>query len=215
VPHREGLHRKSAIPFARTFAIVIGLHALGGAGLLLLARTEAGRELLETYNVKIAEVKPPEAEEAPVEEPPEPPPLEKLETPELPKAAQAEVAIPQGAAPQIQAAIGGGINWNAAGGFLGADLDSPEGIFHTRVQAGLRECMGDAEPTPQTSLAQFELRVGPQGSIAGYRLVRSSGDPASDRRLGEAMDCVKRKGLGELPTQDSQGRLVSVQFMPY
>lgn len=199
--------------FGRTFLIVIAIHAVFGVGLLLLARTDTGKQLAKQYNIKLFEPpKPAEPEEPPqtAETPPPPPPVE-LESPRV-AAPQVAMTAPSAAPPQIGGgAIGGGGNGWSGGRFVGGFADGPEGAYHAGVTRLFREYY--REPETEFGSAELELRVTGAGQVQSFRLARSSGDPANDQALLEAARQVQTRGTP--PPPERKARVVTVRFRPY
>lgn len=194
--------------FGRVFLIVVGIHALFGAGLLWMANTSSGQQFAKTYNIKLFEPeKPPEPEQEVAEQPPPPPPpaveAPKVEMPQVASAApSAAVAAPK---------IGGGAPGASWGGkFAGGNFDGPEGAFH----AGVTRVFRDAYQQPKTDFgaAEVELTVSGSGKVSSFRLAKSSGDPANDQALLTAARAVQTRGVPAPP--ENRPRAVTVRFYP-
>jgi len=207
--HRR--HRQSAFPWARVFAIVIGIHLGIGGGLFWLARTQSGQDFAKVYDIKLFQPeKPPEPETPKVEEPP--PPIEKpLEAPPVATAAVAAPA-PAAAAPAVGGSAVGGLNWGG-GRFVGGFEDGPLGAFHASVTSRFRDAYREPAKSEQFGPAKVELTVDANGGVRSYRLAQSSGSSVNDEALLAAAEVVKQKGVGTPP--DSKARVVSVNFVPY
>jgi TonB family protein len=198
---RENRHRKSAMPMGRTFAIVIGIHVFGAAGLVLLSQTETGQKMMETYKVSLMkeEPPPPPDEEEP---PPPPPPPEPMEAPEVADIPSPEIST----GPEI--AGGGGLAFG--GKFLGPD-DGPMGAFHASVQRRFRKHY--QQPQHEFATAEVVFDVAASGTIRSYRIQKSSGDPVNDDAVREAAERLRSEGVSAPP--DGAPRVVLVKVIPY
>lgn len=198
---RESRHRKSAVPIGRTFGIVVLIHVLGGVALVLLAQTEYGQKMMKTYKVSLMkqEEPPPPPEEEP---PPPPPPPEPADAPEVPDAPAPEVA----AGPEIAGT--GGL---AVGGKFLGPAEGPLGAFHASVERRFRKHY--QQPDGEFRPAEVVFSVGASGAVGGYRLRRSSGDPANDEAVLAAAAELQREGVS--PPPEGKARSVLVKVIPY
>jgi len=205
---RTHRHRGTGFPLARTFAIVVALHAGVGGSLLWIAKTESGRAFAKTYHIKLFEPPkpPPKVEEAPP--PPPPPKVEVAKVPPPPTAAGVAAApAPAAAMPSIG---GGGVNWGG-GKFVGDSLvNGPDGAFNAGIMGHFRKHYH--EPPDTFGSAELELGVSGSGAVSSYRLLRSSGNAANDQAILEAAQQVQGEGVG--PPPDGKGRIVTVRFIP-
>ena len=206
-----GRHRRGGFPLGTVFAIVIGVHVIGGLGVTWLARTSAGQELVKKYNIKLfTPPKAPEPEQAKNEPPP--PPKVKDAPPPPPSAAAAatKIAAAPSAAPMIGGGRGGGPNWSG-GKFLGAGLgDGPDGIYRASAIAKFRSCFKDnmAEMGP----GEIRFAVSRAGAVKGFKMAASTGNSDLDQ---EALRCageLQRTGLGPPPADE--GAIVTVRLYP-
>lgn len=195
--------------FGRVFAIVIGIHALFGAGLLWMAKTTAGQQFAKTYDIKLFQPeKPPEPEPETetAEEPPPPPPP--VQTPDTPPPQVAAVAAPSAATAPT---IGGGAPGSSwSGKFAGGSFDGPEGAFHAGVTRLFREAY--REPETQFGAAEVELTVAGNGGVRGFRLTKSSGDSTNDQAILAAARALQERGVPAPP--ESRPRAVTVRLYP-
>jgi len=205
-------HRQSAFPWAKVFAIVVGIHALIGGGLLWLARTQSGQDFAKVYDIKLFQPEKPPEPEKPETPPPPPPPMEKpLEAPPVAAAAVAAPA-PAAAGPAVGGSAVGGLNWGG-GRFVGGFEDGPLGAFHASVTSRFRDAYHEPAKSEQFGPAKVELTVDANGGVRSYRLAQSSGSSVNDQALLAAAEVVKQRGVGAPP--DSKARVVSVNFVPY
>lgn len=194
------------MPIGRILLIVLGLHVGLGAGLLVLAQTEAGRELIKTYHVKIAQDQPPEPpkqEEAPPPPPPPPPVQEAPPTPQVAAVTQsAAVAAPE---------IGGSGSALRYGGKFTGPAGGPLGGFHASVERSFRSYY--KQPDGSAAAAVLELDVEGSGAVRAYRLARSSGNEENDQAVLAAAGKLQGSGVARPPS--GKARRVQVKVTPY
>jgi hypothetical protein len=206
-------HRRGGINFGRIFVIVIGIHAVGGLGVLFLAKTTAGQQIARTYDIKLFEPpKPPEQQKPP--EPPKPPPPRQeapKPAPEAPRTATATapVAPPTGGGATIGGG-GGGLSWNG-GKFAGGIADGPQGTFHAALLGRMRGCL--KEDPDQFAGPELEFVFDRSGRVKSFRLARSSGSASNDRVALDAAACLQGAGAVSLP--EEKAYVVTLRLVPY
>jgi hypothetical protein len=207
---REARHRKSTIPIGRTFAIVVGIHVLGGVGLLFLSQTEAGQKVLKNYQVKLAQKEEAPEPEKPAEPPPPPPPPAALEAE---PAAALEASAAATSAPEV-ASLGGDVGSGAlayGGRFAGPQGGGPIAAFHAAVERAFRRHY--EQPEEPFQVAVLELDVSGAGHVNSYRLAKSSGSASNDAAVLSAAQQLAAGGVARPP--EGEGRIITVRVVPY
>jgi len=202
-------HRSGGFPLGRTLAIVLALHGVAGGFLLFLAKTEAGQEIVKTYNIKLLQ---PEQPPPPKQEEPKPPPPKVEEQVKVSEPTVAQIpAATAATAPQIGGGdvASAGVNWN--GGIFAGGFEGPDGAFHAAVTASFRKYYN--EPKESFRPAQLRLVVSGTGQVVSYRLLNSSGSSTNDSAILAAAEHVKSEGVPAPP--NGEDRTVTIRFTPY
>lgn len=204
----ERKHRKGGLQLGRTLVIVIAVHVIGAGGVLFIAQTEAGKQVIKQYRVKLAqEEKPPEP---PKDTPPPPPPPPIAQEAVAPEVSQVAAAAPSAS---VGPELGGG---DGGGGLrYGGKYVAPEGgklgAFHASVERRFRQYY--QAPSDEFQSFALELQVDAQGTIASYRLARSSGSEGNDKAVMLAASRLQRDGVAPPPGGGS--RHVTLKGTPY
>jgi protein TonB len=197
---------------ATTLMIVAGLHLALAGGLVWLASTSLGQELLAYYKINIRNIKepeppkpkPPEAE-PPKPEPPPPPPPE----PEAPQPVEANVPPPPPAeaAPQAVQLPEFGNPFAGAGG-KGKKFSGYIDLVTSEIQR-LYKQPSDLPESLSLSVV-FQLEVDEEGKLLSYQLVNSSGNPKFDQSALQAISELKKLR----PPPSGMSKEIVVKFIP-
>lgn len=208
---RRGRHTKAGVPIGRTLAIVVGIHAVLGAGIFTIAQTEVGQKLIKEYKVSLAQKEDKPKHEPPKKEPPKPPPPNPEQALQAPVPQVASAPAPSsGPAAQIGGDGGSGL---AYGGKFAAPSGSGgvAGAFNGSVERRFRQYY--KEPRENFGGAQLDLRVGGRGEVLSFQLSRSSGNPSNDASILTA--AAELQKVGVIAPPKGRERLVQVKVTPY
>jgi TonB family protein len=213
MPGYVGFKRKKS-KVGTTLMIVAGLHLALAGGLVWLASTSLGQELLAYYKINIRNIKepeppkpkPPEAE-PPKPEPPPPPPPEPEAAP--PPVEEAKSAPPPSAEPAPQAVqlpeFG---NPFAGGGGKGKKFSGYIDLVTSEIQRLYKQ--PPDLPENLSLSAVFQLQVDEEGKLLSYQLVDSSGNPKFDQSALQALSELKKLR----PPPSGMSRKIVVKFIP-
>jgi len=205
-----GGFKKKKNPLGTTLAIVAAIHLVAAAGLIWLASTQAGRELLEVYKIKLAafKEKPPEPPKPPEPEPPPPPKPEVAPEPAPPEPVEvAKIPEPNRIeAPKPVSLPGFGNPFGGSGkrGRFAGYVD----IVTAEIQK--RYVQPPDLPDDLEYAVLCQLLVDDEGRVLSYKLINSSGSESFDRSAIKALAAVERL---RPPPQD-MSRTIVVKFYP-
>jgi protein TonB len=192
--------KKKKSKLGKTLTIVAMIHLIVGGGMVWLASTNTGRELMTVYKLSLKNIyeppPPPPEIKAPEPEPPPPPPpeVEEVKPPEPVQEAAAsepppvanetpaQILPPTGESPQVK--LPGFGNPFGAGGKKGkfagyADLVTVEIQRLYKQPADL--------PDDSNLAVQFQIVLNEEGSVLKYKLIRSSGNEKFDQSALQAV----------------------------
>jgi TonB family protein len=195
-----------------TLMIVAGLHLAMAGGLVWLASTSLGQELLAYYKINIRNIKEPEPPkpkppevEPPKPEPPPPPPPE----PEAPPPVEANVAPPPPveSAPQAVQLPEFGNPFAGVSG-KGKKFSGYIDLVTSEIQRLYKQ--PPDLPEDLSLSVVFQLQVDEEGKLLSYQLVNSSGNPKFDQSALQAISEIKKL---RPPPSGMSGKIV-VKFIP-
>lgn len=210
-----GGFQKKRTPLGTTLAVVAAIHVAAAGGLVWLASTQMGRDLIAVYKIKLAAVKekppeppkppepeppPPEPEAAPPPEPIAPPePVEVAKAPEPVEASRVEAPRPV-SLPGLGNPFGGSGKRGRFAGYV--DLITSEIQRRYDQPPDLPDDLGYA--------VWCQIIVDEEGKVLSYRLVNSSGSPAFDRSAVSALSALDRLR----PPPEGMSKTIVVKFYP-
>jgi TonB family protein len=193
--------KKKKSKLGKTLTIVAIIHLIVGGGMVWLASTNTGRELMAVYKLSLKNIyEPPPSPEVkvPAPEPPPPPPeveeskpaepVQEAVAPEPPPEAIATPAEPAvGESPQVKLPgfgnpFGGGGKKSRFAGY--ADLVTVE------IQRFYKQPPDLPDDTNMT--VQFQIVLNEEGNVLNYKLVRSSGNEKFDQSALQAVGRLQR-----------------------
>ncbi|MFI5305358.1 MAG: TonB family protein [Nitrospiria bacterium] len=194
--------KKKKSKLGKTLTIVAIIHIIVGGGMVWLATTDKGREIMTVYKLSLKNIyeppPPPPEVKVPEPEPPPPPPPE--EAPKPPEPVQEAVApeppqtiqppaesVKEEPPPQVR--LPGFGNPFGAGGKKGkfggyADLVTVEIQRLYKQPADL--------PDDTNMMVQFQIVLNEEGNILNYKLVKSSGNQKFDQSALQAVGRLQR-----------------------
>ncbi|HET6464765.1 MAG TPA: energy transducer TonB [Nitrospiria bacterium] len=211
MPGYVGFQKKKS-KVGTTLMIVAGLHLALAGGLVWLATTSIGQELLAYYKINIRNIKEPEPPKPkpPEAEPPKPePPPPEPEAPPPPPVEEAKSAPPPTveSAPQaVQLPEFG--NPFAGGSGKGKKFSGYIDLVTSEIQR-LYKQPPDLPESLSLSVV-FQLQVDDEGKLLAYRLVNSSGNPKFDQSALQAISELKKLR----PPPSGMSRQIVVKFIP-
>lgn len=212
MPGYAGFKKKKS-RLGTTLIIVAGFHLLLAGGLVWLATTSLGQELLAIYKINIRNVKEPEPPkpkppepEPPKPEPPPPPPAEPEAAP--PPVEEAKSAPPPPVEHAAPVQLPGFGNPFASGNGTGGKFSGYVDLITSEIQRLYKQ-----PPDLPSNLALavvFQLQVDDEGKLLKYQLLDSSGNQKFDQSALQAISELKK--LRPPPT--GMSRKIVVKFIP-
>jgi protein TonB len=213
MPGYAGFKKKKS-KMGTTLMIVAGFHLVLAGGLVWLATTSLGQELLAYYKINIRNVKEPEPPkpkppepEPPKPEPPEPTPPEP-EAPPPPVEEAKSAPPPPSAEPAAPVQLPGFGDPFASGTGGRGKYSGYIDLVTSEIQRLYKQPPDLAENISLSVILQ--LQVDEEGKLLSYQLVNSSGNPKFDQSALQAISELKKLR----PPPSGMSKKIVVKFIP-
>jgi TonB family protein len=189
--------KKKKSRLGKTLTIVAVLHLIVGGGMIWLAKTSKGRELMNIYKLTLRNIyepppppppKPPEPEPPPKEEEPPPPPPEPVKEAAVePPPVTPPPLPPTGESPQE-------LKLPGFGSPFGGGKKGKFGAYADLVTVEIQRLYKQPADLPDDSnmTVQLQLILEEDGSVTHYKLLRSSGNEKFDQSALQAVGKLQK-----------------------